>query len=70
MLNVGIDVHYMLPLTLERLFFFFGGICNFYDQDVWVANHPANAAFDWSDNNRGKLSTYWQSGFGGTRDAK
>ncbi len=63
MLNVGIDAHHFEPVSLRKLFFYYNGICNFYDQDVWVQEHPANLLHK----DRGKAGTYWQRGFKGTR---
>ena len=64
MLNCGIDCHHFRPVSLSQVFFFYTAICKFYDQDVWVGDHPANVAH----RDRGKAGTYWQSGFGGTRN--
>jgi len=63
MINVGVDAWNHYPIPMSRIFFQRRGIINFYDQDVWVANHPANTAHD----HRGKAGTYWERGFGGTR---
>lgn len=45
MFNVGVDVNHFRPVSEEYVKFIFGAICNFYDDDVWVSDHPANAAF-------------------------
>lgn len=66
MLNVGVDNFHFRPVPLEKVFFYYRAISHFYDQDVWVANHPANTAHAL----RGKVGTYWQTGFKGSRDAK
>jgi len=58
MLNVSIDCHNFKPISLEEVYFFYRAICNFYDQDVWVANHEANRAYDF----RGKAGTYSETG--------
>ena len=63
MLNLSVDVHHFLPITGEKVSFYFNGICDFFDDDVWVAGHPANSAH----NHRGRPSTYWARGFGGSR---
>lgn len=44
MLNVGVDVHHFQPVPADRIGFYFRAICEFYDADVWVADHPANTA--------------------------
>jgi calcineurin-like phosphoesterase family protein len=44
MLNVGIDPNMMMPLSMDRVAFLFQGTESFYDDDVWVENHPANLA--------------------------
>lgn len=54
MLNVGVDVHHFKPVSLKRIPFFFNAISNYYDNDVWVADHPANAAH----NDRGVNGSY------------
>lgn len=56
MLNVGVDVHSFRPLPLEKVPFFLTAITDFYDADVWVADHPANAPFK---NKRGRKSSYF-----------
>ncbi|MEI6234954.1 MAG: NAD(P)-binding domain-containing protein [Planctomycetota bacterium] len=55
MLNVGVDVHHYRPVAVEKLPFFVKAISEFYDQDVWVADHPANAPFKGT---RGKPGRY------------
>lgn len=57
MLNVGVDVHHFRPVTAEQVRFYFDAICGFYDEDVWVADHPANLAHA----DRGKPGTYLES---------
>ncbi len=54
MLNVGVDVHSFAPMELSRALFFQQAVTEFYDQDVWVAEHPANQAHA----NRGKPGRY------------
>ena len=54
MLNVGVDVHSFTPMELPRALFFRKAVTEFYDQDVWVADHPANAAHA----SRGKPGRY------------
>tara|TARA_Y100000034_G_C6867127_1_gene395369 strand:- start:169 stop:783 length:615 start_codon:yes stop_codon:yes gene_type:complete len=63
MLNVGIDANSYYPISEQQVLFFFRAIKDFYDQDVWVGNHPANTAHD----ERGKPGTYWETGFKGSR---
>lgn len=62
MLNVGVDAHHFRPISADQVLFFYRGINEFYDQDVWVGNHPSNLAHD----SRGKPGTYWQTGFTGS----
>jgi calcineurin-like phosphoesterase family protein len=64
MLNVSIDAHFFRPVPVAKVFFYLRSICKFYDQDVWCANHEANVAHA----ERGKPGTYWELGFGGSRD--
>jgi calcineurin-like phosphoesterase family protein len=58
MLNVGVDVHNYCPVNTESLLFHFQAICNYYDDDVWVAYKSANASFV---NKRGKPGSYYTS---------
>ena len=45
MFNVGVDVNHFKPVSTEDIKFIFSSICTFYDDDVWVSDHPANAEF-------------------------
>jgi calcineurin-like phosphoesterase family protein len=54
MLNVGVDVHHFRPVSERDVRFYFDAICGFYDEDVWVADHPANAVH----HDRGAPGTY------------
>jgi len=54
MINVGVDVWHYAPVSLKDINFTKNAICNFYDEDVWVGNHPANVA----NNVRGKTGSY------------
>jgi calcineurin-like phosphoesterase family protein len=45
MLNVGIDVHHFLPINSNTIGFHFKAICEFYDEDVWVAYNAANTEY-------------------------
>jgi calcineurin-like phosphoesterase family protein len=54
MLNVGIDAHHFRPISAEQIRFYYNAICDFYDQDVWVGQHPANTAHA----DRGKPGRY------------
>ncbi|MBS1722646.1 MAG: hypothetical protein JSS66_06505 [Armatimonadetes bacterium] len=56
MLNIGVDVNHMRPLAADRVPFYLSAITGFYDDDVWVAEHPANAGFS---DSRGKKGTYF-----------
>ena len=55
MINVGVDCHAWRPMPLEKVRFFYDAICHFYDQDVWVADHPANVPHI----ARGKFGSYF-----------
>lgn len=59
MLNVGVDVHHFYPVALDNVPFFVKAVSEFYDNDVWVADHPANAKFKGI---RGKNETYFKGG--------
>ena len=56
MLNVGVDVHHFFPVPEEKIFFYYKAICDFYDEDVWVAYNAINAKLVGS---RGKKGTYF-----------
>lgn len=58
MLNVGVDVHHFKPVNIESIPFFFKAICEFYDEDVWVAYNELNSS---CKNVRGKKSRYIQN---------
>lgn len=55
MLNVGVDVHHFRPMNIEEVPFYVNAITNFYDDDVWCANHVANA----THYDRGKKGSYF-----------
>jgi calcineurin-like phosphoesterase family protein len=57
MVNVGVDVHHFQPVPADRIGFYFRAICDFYDEDVWVADHLANAAHA----DRGAAGTYFKA---------
>lgn len=54
MLNIGVDVHSFYPVKLSKVGFFIKAITDFYDDDVWVAEHAANLPYK----NRGKKGRY------------
>jgi len=56
MLNVGVDVHHFRPVNLKTIPFHFKAICEYYDQDVWVAYNPINEIYKGL---RGKNSSYY-----------
>lgn len=57
MLNVSVDVHHFYPVNLDRVPWYVTAISEFYDEDVWVADLPANA--DWKAT-RGKKTRYFE----------
>lgn len=57
MMNVGVDANHFQPLDEKTILFIYTGICKFYDQDVWVADHPANEPHE----KRGKEGTYLEA---------
>jgi calcineurin-like phosphoesterase family protein len=57
MLNVGVDCHHFRPVPAAAVPFYLNAVTDFYDQDVWVADHPANAAHA----DRGKPGTYFSA---------
>jgi len=44
-LNVGVDVHSLRPMALEKVRFFYNAIQKFYDEDVWAAYNEQNSIF-------------------------
>ena len=42
MLNIGVDVHHFFPVPEEKVLFYYKAICDFYDEDVWVAYRNVN----------------------------
>lgn len=56
MLNIGIDVHNFKPVDMDKIPFHFKAICEFYDQDVWVAYNNVNSQFV---GKRGKQTSYF-----------
>ena len=56
MLNVGVDVHHFRPLSMNSVLFFYKAICDFYDEDVWVAYRDMNNKWY---NRRGKTGSYF-----------
>lgn len=45
MLNVGVDVNHFYPFHIHEVAFYLNAINEFYDDDVWVANHKANLPY-------------------------
>lgn len=56
MLNVGVDVHHFAPVDLNTIPFYYKSICEFYDEDVWVAYREENAKYRGL---RGKEGSYY-----------
>lgn len=56
-MNVGVDCNHFRPVSIKDIPFFYKAICEFYDNDVWVANHPVNSSYIGV---RGKKGTYFQ----------
>lgn len=54
--NIGVDVNHFRPVRLDSIPFHFKAICDFYDDDVWVAYNPINQ--DWHGK-RGKKGSYF-----------
>jgi calcineurin-like phosphoesterase family protein len=58
-LNVGVDVHFLRPMPIERVKFFHDAVCKFYDEDCWVAYSECNSEYR---KLRGKPGSYFQAG--------
>ena len=57
-LNISVDVHHFRPMNSNMIPFFLKAICNFYDQDVWVAYQDYNSQFV---GKRGRKGSYLDS---------
>lgn len=57
MLNVGVDVNHFYPMHVHEIPFYLNAITSYYDDDIWVANHKANALYNYS---RGKAGSYFK----------
>jgi calcineurin-like phosphoesterase family protein len=57
MLNIGVDVHHFHPVNLDTIPFHYKAVCEFYDNDVWVAYDPINASHRTA---RGKKNSYFR----------
>jgi len=55
MINVGVDSWHYCPVSFKEIEFVKNAICNFYDDDVWVAYSEANT----SHKERGKKGSYY-----------
>ena len=56
--NVGVDVNHFKPVDLDSIPFHFKAICEYYDEDVWVAYNQINT--NPNTINRGKKGTYFR----------
>jgi len=56
MLNVGVDVNHFLPVNIKTIPNHYKAICEFYDEDVWVAYNEINAKYV---GKRGKKGRYF-----------
>lgn len=56
MFNIGVDTNHFFPVNLNTIPFHFKAICEFYDEDVWVAYNTLNSSFSGI---RGKSGTYF-----------
>ena len=63
MFNVGVDANHFLPVDSESIGFHFKAICDFYDEDVWVAYNGINCVYS---GKRGKSGRYFKPGVGVT----
>lgn len=56
MFNVGVDVNHFFPTNADKIPFYLKAICDFYDDDVWVAYKSVNKS--WCGI-RGKSGSYF-----------
>lgn len=57
MFNVGVDVNHFYPVALDSIPDRLKAICEFYDQDVWVAYSELNQPFEAI---RGRKTSYFE----------
>lgn len=57
MFNCGVDANHFYPTNSEKLPFHFKAVCEFYDEDVWVAYKDINKKYLGV---RGKKGSYFQ----------
>ena len=57
MFNCGVDVNHFFPVDSSKVEFYYNAICNFYDEDVWVAYDKSNLSYL---NIRGKKGSYFE----------
>jgi len=57
MFNIGIDANHFLPVNLKTIPNHYKAICEFYDDDVWVAYNEINAKYA---GKRGKKGRYFK----------
>lgn len=58
MLNVGVDVHHFRPVSLNSIPFHFKAICEYYDDDVWIAYSYINSYYHQYEG-RGRSGSYF-----------
>ena len=56
MFNVGIDANHFMPVNFDKIPFWFKAICDYYDNDAWIAYNPINFVYK---NNRGKKGSHF-----------
>jgi len=57
MFNVGVDANHFFPVNMETIPAHFKAICEFYDNDIWVAYNEINQQFV---GKRGMKGTYFR----------
>ena len=57
MMNIGVDANHFLPVNLQTIPNHYKAICEFYDEDVWVAYNEINAKYV---GKRGKKGSYFK----------
>lgn len=57
MFNVGVDVNHYRPVNGKQIKFAYDAVCQFYDDDVWVAYQQANQEYV---GKRGKSGSYFK----------
>ena len=57
MFNIGVDANHFLPVDVDTIPFHYKAICEFYDEDVWVAYNKVNEKYKGIRGKKGRYFT-------------